>query len=69
MPSSGCNYSSDSDQVKTKSPHEILKEWNILESLLEEARNDSEVPVTFENLTGMNHKFMAEYSAKSYSIS
>ena len=60
MPSSGCNYSSsDSDQRETKPPHEI-KERSILEALLAETKKESEVLVTFENVTGKNHKYRSE---------
>jgi len=51
MPSSGWTYSSDSEKPKEK---------NILEALLEDANNESKVPVTFENVTGLNHRSRSE---------
>ena len=60
MPSSGWCNSSESDVGETKSLAETLNESNILENLLKEAKNEVEVPVSFKNCTGLNHKSRSE---------
>ena len=56
MPSSGWCNSSESDVEEAKSLAEILSQSNILENLFKIAKNEIEVPISFKNCTGLNHK-------------
>ena len=60
MPSSGWCNSSESDVEEAKSLAETWKESNILESLFKQATDEIEVPVSFQNCTGLNHKSRSE---------
>ena len=60
MPSSGWCNSSESDVEEAKSLAETLNESNVLENLLKDAKNEVEVPISFKNCTGLNHKSRSE---------
>ena len=60
MPSSGWCNSSESDIGEANSLAETLNESNILENLFKEAANEVEVPISFKNCTGLNHKSRSE---------
>jgi len=59
MPSSGWCNSSDSDEGE-EAKSLAWKENNVLETLLKSANDDEEIPITFKNCTGLNHRSRSE---------